>query len=74
MNENYNDCHHQKTTRTFYIHKKQKNCETYLYTKSPTLFKKLDNFRYVFIYKKQDTLRHGNFHGNFEFGIYIQKA
>ena len=34
---------------------KAKNCEIFLYTKSQTLFKKLDNFRYVFIYKNLDT-------------------
>ena len=37
---------------SFYIQKKQNNCETCLYTKTQTLFEKLDNFRYVFIYKK----------------------
>ena len=60
MNENYDDCHHRKTTRT-YIYKKQKKCQTFLYTKSQTLFKKLDNFRYVFQYKKQYTWRYGIF-------------
>ena len=35
-----------------------KICETFLYTKIQTLFKKQVYFRYVFIYKKQDTLRY----------------
>ena len=61
MNENYDDCHHRKTTRTFIYTKNKKNCEKFLYTKSQTLFKKLDNFRYVFIYKKPFTLRYGIF-------------
>ena len=60
--------------RNVFICKKQQNCETFLYTKSRTLFKKLDNFHYVFTYKKQDTLRYGIFHENFEVGIYIQKS
>ena len=34
---------------------KAKNCKTFLNTKSETLFKKLDNFRYVYIYKKPYT-------------------
>ena len=59
MNENYHDCHHRKTKRTFISTKSQKNCPTFLYTKTQTLFKKLDNLRYVFIYKKQYTLRYG---------------
>ena len=32
--------------------KSKNNCETFLYTKIRTLFKKQDNFRYTFIYKK----------------------
>ena len=41
---------------------------TFLYTKSQTLFKKQDNLRYVFIYKKPDTLWHAIFNGIFEIG------
>ena len=64
-----------KTQRTlFYIYKKKQYCETFLYTKSRTLFKKQDNLRYVCIYKKLDTLRHAIFHEIFEIGICIQKA
>ena len=56
MNENYDDYHRRKTT-----HKNQNNCETFLYTKSHTLFIKLDNSGYVFIYKKPYTWRYGIF-------------
>ena len=34
---------------------RETNYQTFLYRKIQTLFKKLDNFRYVFIYKKQYT-------------------
>ena len=50
------------------------NCETFLYTKSQTLFKKLDNFRYVFQYKKAIHLKLRDFHEIFEVGIHIQKT
>ena len=43
-----------------YMHRK-KNCETFLDTKRQTLFQNQDTFRYVFIYKKQDTLLYGVF-------------
>ena len=33
-----------------------------LYTKIQALFKKHDNFQYVFIYKNPDTLRYAIFH------------
>ena len=38
-----------------YTQKVKKNCETFLYTKSQTHFKNLDNFRYV-LYTKSNTL------------------
>ena len=74
INENYNDCPQQNTTCTLYIFIKGKKCESFLYTKIQTLYKKQDNFRYIFIYKNQDTLRYAIFHEIFEVGIYIQKA
>ena len=43
------------------LYKKQKRFQTFLYTKSQTLFKKLSKFRYVFKYKKQYTWRYGIF-------------
>ena len=57
----------------FYIYKNQKHCESFLYTKSQTLFKNPDSLRYIFIYKSK-TLYVKKFHENFEVGIYIQKA
>ena len=57
MTENYDDCHQRKKTRTFIYKKSKNNCQTFLYTKSETLFKKLDNFRYAFISKKLYTWR-----------------
>ena len=47
------------------ICKKQKKCETFLYAKSQTLCKNQDNFCYVFIYNKHDTLRYTIFLWNF---------
>ena len=47
-----------------YIHKKQNNCETFLYTKSKTIFKKLDNSRYV-LYSKIHTIDVTGFLWNF---------
>ena len=38
------------------------------------MYKKLDNFRYVFIYNKGCTLRYGVLHEISEVGIYIKKA
>ena len=61
MNENYDHCHHRKTKRTFIYTKSEKNCDMFLYTKSQSLIKKLDNSRYVFIYKKPYIWRYGIF-------------
>ena len=58
MYENYYNCHHRKTTRTFKYTKRGGNCQTLLYAKSTTLVKKLDNFGYVFEYKKPYTWRY----------------
>ena len=74
MNENDDDCHHRKTTRTFiYIHKKQKKLRNVFIYKNPETFQKLDNFRYVYIYIS-DTLYVTGFAENFEVDIYIEKA
>ena len=74
MDENYDDCHHRKTTRTFIFTKCKKSCETFLFTKSQTLFKKLDSFRYAFKYKKRYIDVTEFFYEIFEVSIYIQKA
>ena len=58
----------------FYIYRKQKNFKRFILKKTRHFSKKQDNFRYVFIYKKHDTLRYGIFHEIFEVGIYIQNA
>ena len=74
INKNYNDCNWQKTSCIFLYIQKAKKCKTCLYTKILTLFKTLDNLRYVFIYKKQDTWRYTIFHEISEVGVYIQKS
>ena len=57
-----------------YIQKAKKNAKRlYMYTKIQTLCKNQDNFCYVFIHKKSDTLRYAIFHETFEIGIYIYK-
>ena len=68
VNENYNNCHKLKTTCTLFIYTKRK-LEKHFYTRCQTLVKKQDNYRYFFIYKKQDTLRYTIFHDNFKVGI-----
>ena len=55
-----------------YIHKKQKNCRTFLYTKRQTLFKKLYNFRYVFLIQKAIHLTLRDYNEIFEVGIYAK--
>ena len=57
-----------------YITTKRNKPQKVLYTKIQTLGKNQDNFRYVFIYQKYDTLRYAIFHEKFEVGIYIQKS
>ena len=76
INLNYNDSHQRKTTCTVLYTKSKKMRNVCIYRKSQTLFKKQDNFRYVFIHKSPDTLRYTIFHEIFEIGIYIyiQKA
>ena len=60
MNENYDDYHHRKKKRTC-VYTKSKKIAKRLYTESQTLFEKLDNSRYVFIYKNPYTWRYGIF-------------
>ena len=74
MNENYNDCHRRKTKRKFFYKQRGEKIAKRFYIKSQTLFKELDNSRYVFIYKTSYTLRYGVFHEIFVVGIFIQKA
>ena len=48
------------------------NGKTFLYAKSQTLFTKLDNFRYVFIYKNSYTLRYRIFHDFFNLAFTVR--
>ena len=58
MNENYNDCHHRKTTRT-YIYKKQKVSKRF-YIQNADTFQKARQFPLRFyIHKKPYTLHLG---------------
>ena len=62
----------RKRQRARYIYIQiTKNCETIIYTKIHTLFKKQDNFRYVLIHKNQNTIRYVFFHANYEVGIFM---
>ena len=74
MNENYDDCHHRKTTRTFIYTKSQKNSQTFLYKKKPDTFQKARQFPLRFYMQKAIHLTLRDFHEIFEVGIYIQKA
>ena len=74
MNENYDDCHHRKITRTF-IYKKEKKWPNVSIYKKPDTFQKARQFPLRFYIQKAIlhlTLR--DFHEIFEVGIYIQKA
>ena len=51
---------------------KAKKLPNILYTKSHTLFKKLDNFRYVFLIQKAIHLTLRDYHEIFEVGIYTK--
>ena len=55
-----------------YTQKAKKNGK-HLYTKKHTLIKKLDNFRYVFIYKKPYTWRYGIFMKFFKLAFIYKK-
>ena len=51
MNENYNDCHHRKTTRTFLYTQKKKIRNVFIYKKSDTLQKARQFLLYFYIQK-----------------------
>ena len=63
----------QKTTCRFYIYKTKKLRYVFIH-KIQTLSKKQDNMRYVFIYKRQDTLRYIIFHENLKLAFLYTKA
>ena len=53
INVNNNDSHRQKTTCTFYIYKKQKNCEMFIYIyKKPDILQKTRQFALRFCSQK----------------------
>ena len=56
-----------------YIQKAKKSKRFYL-QKARHFAKKQDNFRYVFIHKKHDTLRYAISAKKFWVGIYIEKS
>ena len=74
MNENDNGWNKRKKTCTFLYIQKEKNAKRFYIQKGQTLCKKQENSRYVFIYKKKNTLRYAILNEIFEVGIFIQKA
>ena len=73
MIENYDDCHHQKTTRTFIYTKGKKFRNVFIY-KNPDTFQKAIQFPLRFYIQKATHLTFRDFHEIVEVGIYIQKA
>ena len=73
MNENYDDCHHRKTTRTLIHKKSKKHSEMFLY-KKPDTFQKARQFPLRFYIQKAIHLTLRDFREIFEAVIYIQKA
>ena len=73
MNENYDDCHDRKTTRTFIYTKTKKLPNIFIY-KKPDTFQKAGQFPLRFYIQKAIHLTLRDFHEIFEVGIYTQKA
>ena len=73
MNENYYDCHHRKTTRTFIYTKSKKFRNVFIY-KKPDTFQKAGQFPLRFYIQISLHLKLRDFNEIFEVGIYIQKA
>ena len=72
MNENYDDFHHRKTTRTFIYTKRKKIAKRFLY-KKPDTFQKARQFPLRFYIQKAIHLTLRDLHENFQVYIYIQK-
>ena len=72
MNENYDDFHHQKTTRTIIYTKRKKIAKRFI-CKKPDTFQKARQFPLRFLIQKSINLTLRDFHEIFEVGIYIQK-
>ena len=71
MNKNYDDCHHQKTTRTFIY--TQKIAKRFYIQKLDT-FQKARQFPLRFYIQKAIHLTLRHFHEIFQVGIYMKKA
>ena len=56
MNENYNDCHHQKTTRTFIYTKSKKKRNVYIYIQKSRHLTKTKTICVTFLFTKSQTL------------------
>ena len=56
MNENYDDCHHRKTRRTFIYRKSKKKLPNVFIYKKPDTFLKARQFPLRFLYTKNDIL------------------
>ena len=69
MNENYNDCHHRKTTSTLIYIKSKKTRNVFIY-KNPDTFQKARQFPLCFYIQKAIHLTLRDFHEIFEVGIY----
>ena len=74
MNENYDDCHHRKTTRTFISTKRKRKLRNVFIYKKPDTWQKARQFTLRFCMQKAIHLTLRDFHENFEVGIYKQKA
>ena len=70
MNENYDDCHHRKTTRTFLYTKSRKYRVVFIYKKLDT-YQKARLFPVRFYIQKGIHLTLRDFHEVFEVGKYI---
>ena len=55
MNENYNDCHQRKTTRTFLYTKRKKLRKVYIYIQKAGQFAKSKTISVTFLYTKSMT-------------------
>ena len=70
-NENDDDCHHRKTTRTFIYIKSKKIWKLFIY-KKPDTFQKARQFPLRFFIQKAIHLTLRDYHEIFEVGIYTK--
>ena len=73
MDENSDDCHHRKTTRTC-VYTKSKKLRNFFIYKMADTFQKSRQFPLRFYIQKARHLTLRDFHEIFEVGIYIQKS